>query len=58
MSALKKALDHSATVASVAMVVDAKDERAGRFYEAYGFVKFPDHPSRLFLPMKTVKQMF
>jgi ribosomal protein S18 acetylase RimI-like enzyme len=58
MSALKQALDHSQRIASMAMVVDAKDDPAKAFYKKYGFLELPDHPNRLFLPMKTVEQMF
>ena len=58
MHALKQALDQSKIIASTAVVTDAKDERAKNFYEKYGFVELPDHPNRLFLPMKTVEQMF
>lgn len=58
MSALNHALDHSQRIASMAVVVDAKDDPARTFYKKYGFVDLPDHPSRLFLPMKTVEQMF
>jgi hypothetical protein len=42
----------------MAVVVDAKDEVANSFYRKYGFLELPDHPKRLFLPMKTVEQMF
>lgn len=58
MSALKQALDHSQRIASMAVVVDAKDVPAKTFYKKYGFLDLPDHPNRLFLPMKTVEQMF
>jgi predicted GNAT family N-acyltransferase len=58
MSALKQSLDHSRRIASMAVVVDAKDEVAKAFYRRYGFVELPDHPNRLFLPMKTVERMF
>ena len=58
MSALKQALDHSLRIASMAVVVDAKDEPAKTFYKKYGVLELPDHPNRLFLPMKTVAQMF
>jgi predicted GNAT family N-acyltransferase len=57
-SALKQALDHSLRIASMAVVVDAKDDPAKTFYKKYGFMELPDHPNRLFLPMKTVAQMF
>jgi len=58
MAALKQSLDHSRGIASVAVVVDAKDEIAKAFYRKYGFLDLPDHPNRLFLPMKTVEQLF
>jgi len=58
MSALKQALDHRLRIASMAVVVDAKDGPARTFYKKYGFLELPDHPNRLFLPMKTVAQMF
>ena len=34
-----------------AMVVDAKDEAAARFYEHHGFVAMPDEARRLYLPI-------
>jgi predicted GNAT family N-acyltransferase len=58
IGALKQALDHSPRIASMAVVVDAKDDPAKTFYKRYGFLELPDHPSRLFLPMKTIEQMF
>jgi predicted GNAT family N-acyltransferase len=58
MHALKSALDQSTIIASTAVVTDAKDERAKNFYKRYGFIELPDHPNRLFLPMKTIEQMF
>jgi predicted GNAT family N-acyltransferase len=58
LSALKQALDHSHRIASMAVVVDAKDDPAKTFYKKYGFLELPDHPNRLFLPMKTVERMF
>ena len=58
MHALKQALDQSKLIASVAVVVDAKDERVRNFYKKYAFVELPDHPNRLFLPMKTIEQIF
>jgi predicted GNAT family N-acyltransferase len=58
IGALKQALDHSQRIASMAVVVDAKDDPAKTFYKKYGFLELPDHPNRLFLPMKTIEQMF
>jgi predicted GNAT family N-acyltransferase len=58
IDALQRSLNHSKSVASVAVVVDAKDEVAKAFYEKHGFIELPEHPSRLFLPMKLVEQIF
>ena len=58
MDALKRALEHSKNIASLAVVVDGKDEKARGFYRAYGFIDLPDHPDRLSLPMRTVQQLF
>ena len=58
MSALRRALEHSRHVASFAVVVDVKDEKAKIFYQSYGFIELPGHPHRLFIPMKTIEQMF
>lgn len=58
MGALEKALLHSRNIASLAVVVDAKDEKARNFYLSYGFVDLPDHPNRLFMPMQTIEQLF
>lgn len=43
-------------IASFAVVVDAKNEQAHVFYEKFGFIAFPDHPQRLFLPVKMVEK--
>jgi predicted GNAT family N-acyltransferase len=58
MAALRQSLEHSRRIASVAVVVDAKNEIAKAFYQKYGFLDLPDHPNRLFLPMKTIEQLF
>jgi GNAT superfamily N-acetyltransferase len=58
MGALKRALEHSRNIASVAVVVDAIDENARAFYRRYGFVDIPNCLNRLFMPMRTVVQLF
>ncbi len=58
MGAMKRALEHSMNIASVAVVVDAIDENARAFYRRYGFLDIPNHSNRLFQPMKTVAQLF
>jgi GNAT superfamily N-acetyltransferase len=58
MDALRRALDASREVASMAVVVDAKDDSAMRFYRRYGFISFADQEHRLFLPMAVVERLF
>ena len=47
-------------IASIAVVVEAKDEDedARSFYEHYDFIRFPDFPNRLFLPMTVIAKLF
>jgi hypothetical protein len=58
MDALKRALHLSQKIASVAVVVDAIDEKARRFYQKYGFIDVPGHQNRSFIPMQTVAELF
>jgi GNAT superfamily N-acetyltransferase len=45
-------------IASFAVIVDAKDEAARRFYERESFLPFPDQPMKLFRPMSDIAEMF
>lgn len=54
IDALKRAYKNTEQVASVAVVVEAIDEKAARFYQKYGFISFVSNPSRLYLPMKII----
>lgn len=58
LDALQRALLHSGEVASWAVIVDAKDEAAERFYSRYGFMVLPQTRQRLFLPMATIAALF
>jgi len=58
MDALHRASEASWEVASVAVVVDAKDENAVAFYRRHDFIPFADDETRLFLPMVTIEQLF
>ncbi len=58
VDALLRACTQSSQIAAAAVVVDAIDEQAARFYRNFGFTQFPDMPTRLFLPMKTVTELF
>ena len=56
--ALHRSLLQSAHIASTGVIVDAKDEKTAAFYRKYGFTQIIDADQRLFLPMKTIQQMF
>lgn len=42
-------------VGAVALMVNAKDDEARRFYEHWGFLPSPLQPLQLFLPLKTLR---
>ena len=46
IDALQRSLATSQSVASVAVIVDAKDGAGATFYARYGYVAFPDQPMR------------
>jgi predicted GNAT family N-acyltransferase len=58
VDALKRSLAMSRQIASAAVVVDAKDEKAHKFYQDFGFIPFPESRKRLFLPMVTVERLY
>ena len=45
-------------IASFAVIVDAKDAVARRFYERESFLPFPDQPMKLFRPMADLAKLF
>lgn len=57
IDALKKSLDAAMQVASLAVIVEALDERALSFYIKYGFKQFDQEPMKLYLPMKSVEEL-
>ncbi len=44
-------------IGSYAVIVDPINEAAENFYARYGLIKLPDS-GKMFLPMKTIKQLF
>jgi GNAT superfamily N-acetyltransferase len=48
--AVRRILGAARSLAVFAIVVDAKDDQAARFYREFGFREFPANPHRLFLP--------
>ena len=57
VDALRRSFQAAMDVASYAVVVDSKDDQARLFYEHYGFIAFPDHALRMFLPMQTIARL-
>jgi predicted GNAT family N-acyltransferase len=55
IDALKKSLEATAQVASLAVIVEALDEEALVFYIKYGFRQFRQAPMKLYLPMKSIE---
>ena len=47
----------SSEIASYAVIVDARDEAAARFYRRYGFQPLRLSGRRLFIPMATVARL-
>jgi len=45
-------------IASFAVIVDAKDEAARRFYERESFLPLADEPMKLFRPMADIAKLF
>jgi ribosomal protein S18 acetylase RimI-like enzyme len=58
MDALHRSLVLSEQAASAAVIVDAINDQARRFYLKYGFLELPGISGRLFLPMKSIEQLF
>ena len=54
VNALKRAYRNTQQIASIAVVVDAIDENAVKFYQKYGFMPFASRPSRLYLSIKAI----
>jgi GNAT superfamily N-acetyltransferase len=58
MNALFVALRANEYVGSYAVIVDAKDEAARRFYERYQFIPLVTNQLRLFMPMHTIRKLW
>jgi GNAT superfamily N-acetyltransferase len=53
-NALQRSLALSDELGAMAVLVDAKDDRARGFYEHYGFLRLLDDERRLLMPMKSI----
>ena len=55
--ALQRCLQISESIGMLGVIVDAKDEKARRWYERYEFERMPDAPLTLWLPTAAIPQM-
>lgn len=58
VDALRRCLQAAQQIAAMAVVVEAKNERAESFYRHFGFQPFQHTPLRLFLPMAQIAKLF
>ena len=54
LAAGERALAVSAEVGGVALAIDAKDEKAARWYERFGALALLDDPLKLILPLGVI----
>lgn len=54
LAAGRRCLSVAAEVGGVALLIDAKSDRAANWYEGYGAVRLADAPLTLLLPLKTI----
>lgn len=58
LHALRSALRQTKHIASYALVVHAKHDKAAAFYRRYGFQPIPGNPLHLFVPMSDIATLF
>ncbi|MGH8737050.1 MAG: GNAT family N-acetyltransferase, partial [Burkholderiales bacterium] len=58
LDGLNRVLRASDDIGIVAVLLDAKHEKAKRFYMRYEFESLPDQPLTLWLPMAAVARLF
>ncbi len=57
VDALRRCFMLSQEIGAMAVLVDAKDEGAARFYERYGFRRFEDRSHSLYIPMSEIERL-
>ncbi|MCI2808932.1 GNAT family N-acetyltransferase [Eoetvoesiella caeni] len=58
VDALRRSLETAQQIAAMAVIVDAKNERAESFYRHFDFQPFQQTPLRLFLSMAQIAKLF
>ncbi|MBA2653350.1 MAG: GNAT family N-acetyltransferase [Tatlockia sp.] len=57
LDALRRSIAVSKQIGIVAVIVEAKNEAAIKFYIHFGFLTFPENKFRLFIPLNTLKKL-
>jgi len=57
MDAFQRCVNFSKEIGIFGLIVDAKHEKAKKFYLQYGFHELTNQPLTLFIPTKTIKAM-
>ena len=57
LAAGERALAVAAEVGGVALAIDAKNEKAARWYERFGALRLLDDPLKLVLPLDTIRSV-
>lgn len=57
IDALRRAYDQTAHIGAALILVDAIDDEAAEFYQAFGFSPFPEKRLELFMPMAMIKPL-
>ncbi len=58
VDALRRCLEATQQIASMAVIVEAKNQQAESFYRYFDFQPFQQTPLRLFLPMEQIARLF
>ena len=56
VAAMEKFIEIFNRAGGIGLFVDAKDQKAKKFYEEFGFVSLPSNELELFLPVKTIQE--
>jgi len=57
IDALRRAYNQTAHIGAALILVDAIDDEAAEFYQAFGFTAFPEKRLELFMPMAMVETL-
>ena len=58
VNALERAMIISRNIGIMGFFVDAKEEKARKYYEQFGFIPMPDNKQQLFLAMNGLQQAY